>query len=327
MMILWRGRAMIDLIKLSRHYGSQSAHVQAGGGNSSQKHDDGMITIKASGAYLRDVSETVGFVTIPRAPVAELFSHATPPSEVAYNTLIQSITPQGASRPSMESGFHTLLSAKYILHTHSVLMNVLLCSDAGAPSLAILAGQFDMVILDYITPGIPLSFAIGQIKNPPDIILMRNHGIIVCGDDIESLMGLYDRVHAAAERILAEGGYIAPPFPDIKIKPCGQGFKSNTDIGALMEKAALFDGAMDKILCPDQAIYFSLTDTYDCDEDTQTLVLKLDEARAFAVEEMAIFVRYIHFMYAKFNWKPCYIAADDIKVLLKLDSEKYRQQK
>ena len=62
-----------DLVSLSREAGSRVDYVQAGGGNTSVKLDDGYMAIKASGYLLKEMTESYGFVAVDGVLLSKYF--------------------------------------------------------------------------------------------------------------------------------------------------------------------------------------------------------------------------------------------------------------
>lgn len=300
-------------MELSRYYGRMPDHVQAGGGNTSFKCNDGFMAIKASGLCLKDVTEKRGFVTLERQSILNLFLREEQPSEAEYVQLVDSVYALQNARPSMESGFHALIDSRYVLHTHSALINVLLCSDDARPLLDEIYKEQPFSYIEYVTPGIPLSFAVGQVESIKRIVLLENHGIIVHSDDVTEVRKIYDDFHALVKKVFELNGVCLPEYP------------SSGASGFHVEQADLFDEDMQNILIPDQAIYFSLRDAYKIEEGTFVPLVCGD--KAVALEQMVGLVAYLKAVYKQNAWSPRYIGRASIGALLNLDSEKYRQQK
>lgn len=302
-----------DLIELSLHYGSQPGHVQAGGGNTSQKHADGTITIKASGCLLSEVSRTKGFVTLARGPIVEFFDADKPGTEAGYDAVIHSLIKQDSPRPSMESGFHAALPGKFVLHTHSVWAGILTCADEGNALLREL--KQDYCLVPYLTPGIPLSHYIRHLKVLPHILFLQNHGLIVHGDSVEEVRHIYNELHESMQALLGAEPY---PVPDVV------NGVSATSFPFLLKQENLFSSDMDQILTPDQAIYFSMRNNYTLENGK--LHYNVSDHKAKTYEQAALFVSFLLDYHHRHNWQTRYISPEHIARLLHLGSEKYRQQ-
>jgi L-fuculose-phosphate aldolase len=167
-----------DLLSLSI---SLSNFVVGMEGNISKKTNDGII-IKASGSNLRNLSES---------------------DLVSYNFKGEQINNHN-KKGSMELSFHLYLlenyNIKYVAHTHPTNTLKILVSDKINefadkrlfPDQVIFNGKKSCII-PYSLPGQPLTDTIKIYLNRfieeenyfPNLILLKNHGIIVCGNSIE----------------------------------------------------------------------------------------------------------------------------------------------
>jgi L-fuculose-phosphate aldolase len=167
-----------DLLSLSI---SLSNFVVGMEGNISKKTNDGII-IKASGSNLRNLSES---------------------DLVSYNFKGEQ-TNNYNKKGSMELSFHLYLlenyNIKYVAHTHPTNTLKILVSDKINefadkrlfPDQVIFNGKKSCII-PYSLPGQPLTDTIKTYLNRfieeenyfPNLILLKNHGIIVCGNSIE----------------------------------------------------------------------------------------------------------------------------------------------
>jgi rhamnose utilization protein RhaD (predicted bifunctional aldolase and dehydrogenase) len=65
-------KEIIDLVDISKYAGERIDLVQAGGGNSSVKFDNGQMVIKASGYSLSELVDGYGYSTVLTKQVAEI---------------------------------------------------------------------------------------------------------------------------------------------------------------------------------------------------------------------------------------------------------------
>ncbi|MFZ0281998.1 MAG: class II aldolase/adducin family protein, partial [Bacteroidales bacterium] len=123
---------IIDLIEISRFYGSNKDYVIAGGGNTSFK-DGNSIWIKASGHSLAELDEE-GLVVLDRAKLHEIAGRNYPDDPVLREEQVKNdlnlsiIGPGQTKRPSVETSLHDLIRYKFIVHLHPTLINGMLCS-------------------------------------------------------------------------------------------------------------------------------------------------------------------------------------------------------
>jgi len=168
---------MKDLIELCN---ISSKYTVGFEGNVSEKVTDNVIIIKASGTKLKNITNE-DFVT------------------VKDGTQVNNLE----KKPSMELSFHSLIyemfNCRYVSHTHPVNTVSILCSDRSDdfankrlfPDQVIFNGHKSCLV-EYKKPGKELA---EEIKNSvkkfekengvlPEIILLKNHGLIVWGNSI-----------------------------------------------------------------------------------------------------------------------------------------------
>lgn len=172
-----------ELKNVSKYCGERFDLVQAGGGNTSVKVDD-LMFIKASGFNLTNIDMFNGYVTINnQLLLQDIYSNSI--KEVVNYNLI------GKKRGSIETFMHSILK-KYTIHLHPVQINRILVSVNSKDIIKKIypAG----LIIDYVTPGMK---ACNEIKNAyknEKVIFLLNHGIIITGEDINSIYETLDDV-------------------------------------------------------------------------------------------------------------------------------------
>jgi HAD superfamily hydrolase (TIGR01549 family) len=156
-----------DLIKLkqmSRYVGERFDLVQAGGGNSSVKHDEWMF-IKASGINMSNITESAGYVVVNNKAILEDIKKKVK-DVINYNVLSN-------TRGSIETYMHSILK-KYTLHIHPIQVNRILITKNARTYFS---NRFPQaLIIDYFTPGIKICDEIKSKYNNENIIFMTNHG-------------------------------------------------------------------------------------------------------------------------------------------------------
>ncbi len=202
---------MRSFIYLSRCAGMRDDLAQAGGGNSSVKLSPTKMLIKASGFSLADVGENVGYCAVNPQVIVDYFSKdgfeisANVEKELISNSLL-SLSAQESGRPlrpSIETFLHSI-TQKYTLHTHPTVVNILAATDEGWDTLKNLFP--DALFVDYETPGIKLAAkyfkafkAFGKI---PDVIFLKNHGLVVNGETGEVVKKKMDAILDVIEKYL-----------------------------------------------------------------------------------------------------------------------------
>lgn len=187
------------IVKLSRFYGADPSIVLAGGGNTSCKIDD-LLFVKGSGTALATMTAE-GFVKMDRNRLQELADATLDEDpvqrEAQYKQAIMGAQcePEKGQRPSVEALLHHLLSSRYVVHSHATLVNMLTCAHDGERWAQELFGD-DIVWVPYVDPGFILAQTLKRAlaehrartgRAAPRAVLMANHGLIVAGDDPETV--------------------------------------------------------------------------------------------------------------------------------------------
>ena len=218
--VAWPAFAATDdplevISKLSRFYGSDPTIVLAGGGNTSCKIGN-RLYVKASGTSLATMDRD-SFVTMDRDKF-DVLANATldensDTREAQYKTAINDARcePQRGQRPSVEVLLHHLVPSTYVVHSHATIVNALACHKDGKQLAREIFGD-DIVWLPYVDPGFILAQTLkGALEEYADrtggrtakAILMENHGLIVFGDDPDTIRANTDEV---LEKIAARLG-------------------------------------------------------------------------------------------------------------------------
>jgi len=203
------------ITELSNFYGSDSAFVLAGGGNTSVKDEENLY-IKPSGVRLADITEEK-FVKINRAKVKELFTFNAPENRdereaVVKTMMADAVAPGASGRPSVETPLHEIIPFKYVVHLHPGLVNGMTCGQQGKEKCAELFPE--ALWCDYIDPGFTLAKyiydEIGKYieKNGkhPKVIIQKNHGVFVGADTKEEINDIYSNIMNTLEDYYSQQG-------------------------------------------------------------------------------------------------------------------------
>ena len=261
------------IIDISQYAGLRVDYTQGGGGNTSVKTDDGkLLLIKASGYKLKDVCPDNAFVAVDQNKVYNYYNtvdindgvdHEKESAELAKSSVVE-IEGLPTLRPSVEVGFHSILK-KYVIHTHSVYANVITCSVEGEKIAKELFKDKDYgyIFLPYINPGFELTLAMKnaisdyQKKNGkfPEVIFMKNHGLVVTSDDIERVKAIHTDVNSTVEKKFNLSGILT----EIKLEEENGEFVSNTSVvKAFVKEYGLSLEILSKYpLYPDQLVYLN----------------------------------------------------------------------
>ncbi|TVR44803.1 MAG: class II aldolase/adducin family protein [Planctomycetota bacterium] len=203
--------------------------VILGEGNTSMRVDEERFLVKASGHGFQGITGE-GFVCMRFAPILALLDSDEDVDEARLMATYGSAKddPEDSRRPSVETVFHAgllqLPGVQAVAHTHPTAINALSCCQQWPaafqgrcfPDEAVVCGP-ETVLVDYLDPGVALARAVvGAAEayvqrhgQAPKMLVMRNHGLIVCGADaaecerITAMAVKAARIRAGA---LASGG-------------------------------------------------------------------------------------------------------------------------
>ena len=190
----------------SARIGADPLQIQGPGGNTSMK-DAEIMWIKASGKELADAMRAEIFVAVDRR-AAE--AEARGAGDGTCKTTV--LDPKIKLWPSIETTFHAVLDWRVVAHTHSVAVISHVISPEGRKVAQEKLADLDPVFVPYIKPGRPLTQAILERITPQTrVILLENHGLIVCGETTAEAEALMQRVE---ERLRRDPVEVAPTTPE-----------------------------------------------------------------------------------------------------------------
>jgi rhamnose utilization protein RhaD (predicted bifunctional aldolase and dehydrogenase) len=186
------------ITQLSHEFGTPE-YVKGGGGNTSYKNES-TLWVKPSGTTLSGLTEET-FVQLNRSKIDDLYNTETPTDSAAREELVKNMMADavsgGSGRPSVEAPLHNVLSTKYVVHTHALLVNGMTCAIEGEEVAKRLFPE--ALWVEYIDAGYTLCMELkGRIEQyeaehgkTPGVILLKNHGIFVSGDTAEEIRAHY----------------------------------------------------------------------------------------------------------------------------------------
>ena len=314
-------------VGLSSKIGSNPMLVQGLGGNTSIKLND-IMWIKASGMPLSDISSRVYVRVDPKIAAAEIESDPGQPKEDMR------IEPGDDRRPSIEVSFHALLPQKVVFHYHSVNALAHLTSDAGEAAALEKLSEFDPVSVAYANPGIPLS---RLIKNATKgggskVILLRNHGMIICGDSVAEVGRLIAQTEDCLRMNPKAGDRREAKLPRISgwtPMPGSRQFSADQILAERFTAGCYF---------PDQAVFLgpeipAVTENglkRNSNADAAAVLVRgagayVRSGTSPAVHQMVQCVISI-LLRTPAAWHPCTLTSGDVGALLNWDAEKYRRE-
>ncbi len=199
-----------ELIKISKYVGERFDLVQAGGGNTSTKTDDGKMYVKASGYLLSEMDEKVGYSIVDNNKVISIMNDSKLSTfgskndlEAYAKTQVEATLLEGG-KPSIETFLHSLMF-KYTSHVHSISINAIVSRKDWVEICNKLWPE--ALLVGYKTPGIELAIEmktnldkyVEKNKVKPSVVLMQNHGLIVSSNNFDDIKSLTEKVVREAE--------------------------------------------------------------------------------------------------------------------------------
>ena len=166
-----------SLRDLSARLGADPLLVQASNGNTSVKLD-GILWIKASGKWLAHAMQEEMFVPLELAEVKESIQND---KEIA-----SPCTANSELRPSIETAMHAVLRHCVVLHVHSVNAIAWAIRLDGPDRLAERLAGLHWQWIPYAASGMALAREIEKAaagRPEMDVLILGNHGLVVCGTD------------------------------------------------------------------------------------------------------------------------------------------------
>ena len=264
-----------NIVASSRHYGSDSRYVIAGGGNTSCK-DDKHLWVKASGHALATIDED-GFAILDRSLLAQMgekaYSSDTAERESQVKDDLAAANLTKDRRPSVEANLHDCMAYTYVVHLHPTLVNGLMASKQAAAKCAELFP--DALYIEYTDPGYTLFKKvydrIAEYKKAhgaqPHVIFLQNHGVFVGADSCKEIDAIYADIFAKLEKCVkplpaldpAPISDVVPEFiPAVRqiLSRGGQGLKTlKITSNALTDWALAHSDAVKLPFTPDIIVY------------------------------------------------------------------------
>lgn len=175
-----------SLLRLSARIGHDPLLVHASSGNTSLKLN-GTLWIKASGKWLANAEQEEILVPVGLAECQECLEDGRPLPVNKGGSCASSL------RPSIETFMHAVLPQRYVIHVHCVhTLAWAVRADAHIQLAERLSG-LPWQWIPYVASGLPLARTIqlASLKRPSTgIFVLGNHGLVVCGDDCDSVDSL-----------------------------------------------------------------------------------------------------------------------------------------
>ncbi len=210
----------------SRLLGSDPRLVQHGGGNTSLKTKDRLITgepvdvirVKGSGWDLGAI-EPEGMPAMRLQPLLDLQRVPAMSDEAMVNAQRSALLDTTSPTPSVETLLHAWTPHIVIDHTHANAVLSLIDQADGARRAQELFGK-ELAICEYVMPGFSLAHQVRQVvaahPHIQGVILLR-HGIFTWGEDArtsyELMIRMVTRAEETLERATRTSATVAPAPP------------------------------------------------------------------------------------------------------------------
>lgn len=251
-----------DFIEISKFAGERFDLVQAGGGNSSVKNDNGTMFIKASGTCLSEVDENYGYAIVKNVELLDIFDEkdllnttSKRDREQIVNKFINNVNLTKNFRPSIETLLHSMLK-KYTLHTHPVVVNSITCLTDWKEILNKIFNNTNIICVDYYTPGFDLALELKKLTTEADadIIFLQNHGLIITSNEKNEIFELTEFVVSKIEQ------YLKVDLSNYKVATSVSKLLPRNLISYVSNDKFILDNLNTKYLnslpfCPDKMVY------------------------------------------------------------------------
>ncbi|TSC91516.1 MAG: aldolase class II-like protein [Parcubacteria group bacterium Licking1014_17] len=265
---------MQHFLRISKYIGSLPDLVQGPGGNVSIK-TNGHIVIKASGFCLRDIRKNYGYIKVKNSPDMIVVANGD------------------SSTPSIETFLHVLIDSKYVIHAHSVSINVFSCMKNGEQELRKII-KLPFLFLRFRRPGADigreLKKAIRKNKTLPSVIVLQNHGLITHHNSAQKALDLMMITDLYAKKYLEKNGIV--PFKVLK---------ERCDVN--------------NHLFPDSVVFFT-KNKMDIALERKELFFELYSAHNYILDSIS-----------KLGKTPNFLSASEVKKIRNMRQEKYRKNK
>lgn len=178
------------LLALSAYIGRDPMLTQASAGNTSMKID-GRLWIKASGKWLADALQDDMFLPLDLAEARNCVSQQRGIDTMTINSSGEEL------RPSVEAPLHAVLPQRVVVHVHSVNTLARAVRLDACEHLETLLNGLSWAWIPYVPSGPALAREIERVlgsSSVRDVLILGNHGLVVCGDSCEAVEELLKQV-------------------------------------------------------------------------------------------------------------------------------------
>ena len=187
-------------LNYSAEIGSDNSMTQAAGGNTSIKIDDNMW-VKASGKWLINSKNEEIMVPVSIVKIKDCLQKDYCNDTDIINCVNLDLSSNDL-RPSVEAPMHAILDYKYVFHTHDINVNAIAVQKNSKPKFEKILDGLNWKFIPYVKPGIELCRQLIKLKSDEDnIFILENHGLIICGQNLNEIKSLNDQVRKRLEKL------------------------------------------------------------------------------------------------------------------------------
>lgn len=324
-----------EVVEFCVGIGKDPLLVQGAGGNVSWK-DENKLWVKASGTSLSMARSTNIFVPVDMPLLLDEI-------ESGSGQLNPRVTNDSELRPSIETVLHALMPHKIVVHLHAVnMLAYLVRADAEIILKSVLSGVNHWLLIEYVKPGPSLGRRVSEeIQRNPDIdvLLLKNHGIVVGGNTISEVEKRLSELDDAlrCEEVMELQHHI------VDDNDFGMGYQLIKDVG--IQQLAQSDSLFSRLssswsIYPDHIVFLGPQPIIFSDIENASEVLNnLDEVPDLIfIKGVGVF-SLPEFSQAKLEQLRCYydvlirvdmrqglstLSSEEIASLIDWDAEKYR---
>ena len=303
----------------SARIGADPLCIQGPGGNTSIKEGE-VMWIKASGMELADAVNSEIFVAVDRK-AAQAEAHGAGDGTCKATVL----DPEIKLRPSIETTFHAVFDWRVVAHTHSVATLAHVVTPEGRKVAKKLLGDLDPVFVPYAKPGLELTTAISErVKPETRLVLLENHGLIVCGETTAETENLMQRVEGRLHRAAIE---VSPADPKSEPLP---GFDWAGEENWMAQDSRVLEQVTAGSYYPDHVVFLGAALPKADNENSPPAIVVPGEGiqirdNATATQRKMLTCLSDVLRRVPEGWAPEPIGTDAEAELLNWDAEKYRQ--
>ena len=320
---------------------------QGAGGNVSVKLDNEIMAIKSSGIEIKEMNQHHGYSLVNFKKIHDHFlklpkniNKKIDESTVSFiNDQLIDLPHYKSLRPSIETGFHSILK-KYVIHSHSVYANILTCCDEFEHLVDAIFKKDNFINIKYFPPGTSLTKNIlidynlyfKNFNKYPEIIFLKNHGLIIHSDDNLRCKSLHSYVN---ESIVNFFGINQISYPEINLTKVNDSyFKSSNNylINFFKTNNNISPEYFNQTLFPDQTVYFKNNITFNLLENKKVKISPdkieyyTNEKEANTIEETLIAYIFVRNFIEENNYKCSFFPEKEMDYIHDLESEKYRKK-